>query len=892
MKPKRTLFYLIFSIFLITFANSATLVDSEDGIKHFEETQSSSQSSSQTTETSQQDEEINKLLMIKNLLNARKQARALASNTFSSQRATFDSKNAKIDTFDLHTAYRLPLHRLSDAQLSILLHKYADPNENNEQLSRDQVITKLQELITKDDKMLRPRLLTNVNVMNLNDLTLQQTVVNANIERTTVGPLQAINMQTEEPRYQATLLVNNDDVETTEQPATTETTNESTTNEVTLTPEVQTTFEAETTSQPIESTTDAQTTTTQLHKELPIETQPQKSKEADEESLMREKNNRLHSEYIQSLSNDLQRLKIKYDIMKLEFLRALRRINERNINKSNRVNQAAAPTFIVSTKDSWETSGDGKSGGLSAEKPIKPIVEVDKISSAQEVSSESTTQIAAESTTVNSVEVEQTSSSQEVSSESTTQTSAESTVSKSNQTDKPFGAETIELELLANQKIAKEMLSNFSKATNNLAEQHNLTTTTIDSPTTTEAATTKLLDDNSASTTSNKFLLDSDKLTIKPLISTPKPETKVQLEKLLENSPLITHSNGIHQHISTVELDKLDNDSPRTLVSKPSAQVSSSASGEAPTESTQPINTTPKAISMMEAVSQFEKELTNPMMWIVQNEKMQKSKNHENFSDNLIILVKQMEKQSNNNATEQAKIQVKLKRIDESITTADLIDRLQEEAKEKSNKSVSVAGNIRITNKCRSVTCDFEGNPCLWQSSLDKFSAQKYLLSNRHRRQVQFTTRSWQVRNGNNAQNQTIDKSEMFSSTNKRFLSTYLKPQQKAILTAQLPKTHNQKFVLNFNSWEATRDIKLKGCCGSLNNCPFETDMGLKRGTRKWLNQQLICPSGTNQILFECMNYGHFQGVCGLDNIELVGEQCASTKPTKSYLHDGGSKQR
>ena len=61
----------------------------------------------------------------------------------------------------------------------------------------------------------------------------------------------------------------------------------------------------------------------------------------------------------------------------------------------------------------------------------------------------------------------------------------------------------------------------------------------------------------------------------------------------------------------------------------------------------------------MEAVSQFEKELTNPMMWIVQNEKMQKSKNHENFSDNLIILVKQMEKQSNNNATEQAKIQVK-----------------------------------------------------------------------------------------------------------------------------------------------------------------------------------------------------------------------------------------
>lgn len=72
-----------------------------------------------------------------------------------------------------------------------------------------EVIAKLQDLITKDEKMLRPRLLTNINIMNPNELALHQPAVSADeIERTTVGPIQTTNFQTEPPHYGATLLVN------------------------------------------------------------------------------------------------------------------------------------------------------------------------------------------------------------------------------------------------------------------------------------------------------------------------------------------------------------------------------------------------------------------------------------------------------------------------------------------------------------------------------------------------------------------------------------------------------------------------------------------------------------------------------------------------------------
>jgi hypothetical protein len=38
-------------------------------------------------------------------------------------------------------------------------------------------------------------------------------------------------------------------------------------------------------------------------------------------------------------------------------------------------------------------------------------------------------------------------------------------------------------------------------------------------------------------------------------------------------------------------------------------------------------------------------------------------------------------------------------------------------------------------------------------------------------------------------------------------------------------------------------------------------------------------------VLFECTNHGNYQGICGIDSIELVGEECPTTK---QQLLNGG----
>lgn len=78
------------------------------------------------------------------------------------------------------------------------------------------MISRLQGLITKDDdKMLRPRLLTNVNVMDPSDMTLSQPAIKSTeIKRTTVS-IQATTPST--PIYEATriTLLDNDNSEGT-----------------------------------------------------------------------------------------------------------------------------------------------------------------------------------------------------------------------------------------------------------------------------------------------------------------------------------------------------------------------------------------------------------------------------------------------------------------------------------------------------------------------------------------------------------------------------------------------------------------------------------------------------------------------------------------------------
>jgi hypothetical protein len=70
---------------------------------------------------------------MKKLLSIRTRSQDLSNSAFTSQHASFDNKN--LEAADLHTAYRLPLHRLSDSQLLILLQKYAENTEDSKLVS-------------------------------------------------------------------------------------------------------------------------------------------------------------------------------------------------------------------------------------------------------------------------------------------------------------------------------------------------------------------------------------------------------------------------------------------------------------------------------------------------------------------------------------------------------------------------------------------------------------------------------------------------------------------------------------------------------------------------------------------------------------------------------------
>jgi hypothetical protein len=156
-------------------------------------------------------------------------------------------------------------------------------------------------------------------------------------------------------------------------------------------------------------------------------------------------------------------------------------------------------------------------------------------------------------------------------------------------------------------------------------------------------------------------------------LKTPKMKILHQLEKLVESTPTPPakgrlHSNGIYQTIFTVGLTKLNDKSPRVRLDPPTVVFPQKI-------------TTDASISMMEAVKTFESELTDPVMW----------KNQSKAKASIL-------------EPEQPRIHLKVKHVDELITAAELIDRLQLEAKQNS----TLVSEQTTQQKCSTVTCDFE----------------------------------------------------------------------------------------------------------------------------------------------------------------------------------------
>lgn len=101
-----------------------------------------------------------------------------------------NNQNQNFD-HDLHTAYRLPLQRLSDRQLSALLSRYT-PQEH-EHMSRVDMINKVQEMILQrsNRRLIRPTLLTSIK-MHSEDVTIdsEPAADPKNHERTTLSSVR------------------------------------------------------------------------------------------------------------------------------------------------------------------------------------------------------------------------------------------------------------------------------------------------------------------------------------------------------------------------------------------------------------------------------------------------------------------------------------------------------------------------------------------------------------------------------------------------------------------------------------------------------------------------------------------------------------------------------
>ncbi|TMS38125.1 hypothetical protein L596_004920 [Steinernema carpocapsae] len=237
---------------------------------------------------------------------------------------------------------------------------------------------------------------------------------------------------------------------------------------------------------------------------------------------------------------------------------------------------------------------------------------------------------------------------------------------------------------------------------------------------------------------------------------------------------------------------------------------------------------------------------------------------------------------------------------DPELTVDELVNDLQRELAESQKvattespkdieeKNLEAFAQFDESEVCNSVACDFEdGTLCNWVSSRDELSPSSphYL---RKSRSTHFIRRSWYNWVGRYRNRVTgIARAQVFSHSNQRFAAAYVRPKQRATLTANI--LSGEKETLRFRAWEATRDVQLRVCCDNTQNCVFETEKGVKRGTRRWIEHMATCPQGTKKVIFECINLGIFQGACGIDNVFFVNDYCPVLLPRAS-LHEGGSR--
>jgi len=194
---------------------------------------------------------------------------------------------------------------------------------------------------------------------------------------------------------------------------------------------------------------------------------------------------------------------------------------------------------------------------------------------------------------------------------------------------------------------------------------------------------------------------------------------------------------------------------------------------------------------------------------------------------------------------------------------------------------------------CDLVTCSFEdGTLCRYVSSKEEvpFGSRQYLRVRREKHNESSSSsnivhRAWHNWIGRFRNRLTgIARAQVFGEDNQRFAAAYVRSKQRATLTARVLFDNEQ--TVRFRSWEATRGVTLSMCCD--HNCLWKTEIGVKRGSRYWIDREVTCPAGTQKIMFVCENFGKHQGACGLDNIHLTNGICPLLLPAKGVVDGGG----
>uniref|UniRef100_A0A8R1I227 MAM domain-containing protein n=1 Tax=Caenorhabditis japonica TaxID=281687 RepID=A0A8R1I227_CAEJA len=111
------------------------------------------------------------------------------------------------------------------------------------------------------------------------------------------------------------------------------------------------------------------------------------------------------------------------------------------------------------------------------------------------------------------------------------------------------------------------------------------------------------------------------------------------------------------------------------------------------------------------------------------------------------------------------------------------------------------------------------------------------------------------------------------------YAATFLFPREMAGLEATVQPFTEQSRI-RFHYYEGTHGVQLKGCCSTIENCPFSSDKFVTVADRAWKTAAFKCPKGTDKVIFICENTRTNQGACAVDGIGLV-ENNGSLKTAK-----------